>query len=263
MARASTTRRAAGVAARSRLAAQLGGAAGTLASLGEHGARRCRRRSRTSSGWPSRVLPWHTERGRIAELAGGARRVRAGAVAKVARRRRAAAQTEVGEVRERSAAAARPRCRTSTTRWRAISALGCARQAPGLAASLLAAAWSHEHERAAGAWHAEWAPLRELLAASALGRGLAARVPRRLEVDTDRMRANLDPLVFAERVATALAGSVGREQANALVAEAVRAGEFPGALRDRVPDLDALLDPAGAVGSAGALVDRFLAARPR
>jgi hypothetical protein len=75
------------------------------------------------------------------------------------------------------------------------------------------------------------------------------------------MRRNIDPLVFAERVATALADSLGREEANAAVAEAVRAGTFPDALRDRVPDLDALLDPASAVGSAGALVDRFLASR--
>ena len=40
----------------------------------------------------------------------------------------------------------------------AISALGCAQQAPGLVATLLAA-MVQEHERAAGAWHSEWRPL--------------------------------------------------------------------------------------------------------
>ena len=44
----------------------------------------------------------------------------------------------------------------------AISALGCALQAPGLVATLLAA-MVQEHERAAGAWHSEWAPLNQLL----------------------------------------------------------------------------------------------------
>ena len=47
----------------------------------------------------------------------------------------------------------------------AISALGCAQQAPGLVATLLAA-MVQEHERAAGAWHSEWAPLNQLLIAT-------------------------------------------------------------------------------------------------
>jgi 3-carboxy-cis,cis-muconate cycloisomerase len=47
----------------------------------------------------------------------------------------------------------------------AISALGCSRQAPGLVATLLAA-MEQEHERAAGAWHSEWAPLNSLLVAT-------------------------------------------------------------------------------------------------
>ena len=46
-----------------------------------------------------------------------------------------------------------------------ISARACARQAPGLVATLLAS-MEQEHERAAGAWHAEWAPLRALLVAT-------------------------------------------------------------------------------------------------
>ncbi|HEY6891684.1 MAG TPA: hypothetical protein VI300_28015, partial [Solirubrobacter sp.] len=73
----------------------------------------------------------------------------------------------------------------------AISALACAQQAPALVATLLAA-MVQEHERAAGAWHSEWRPLTSLLtttgsAASWLRESLAG-----LEVDTDRMRINLD-----------------------------------------------------------------------
>ena len=40
--------------------------------------------------------------------------------------------------------------------------LGCTRRAPGLLATLAAAA-EHELQRAAGAWHAEWEPLTDLL----------------------------------------------------------------------------------------------------
>ena len=72
----------------------------------------------------------------------------------------------------------------------AITARGAARRAPGLAAVLLAAA-DHEHQRAAGAWHAEWQTLGELLRATG---GAAARLRTSLEglvVHPDRMAANL------------------------------------------------------------------------
>ena len=44
----------------------------------------------------------------------------------------------------------------------AISARACACRVPGLAATLFAA-MAQEHERAAGAWHAEWETLADLL----------------------------------------------------------------------------------------------------
>ena len=106
------------------------------------------------------MLPWHTHRNRIGELA-GALGVAAGAVGKAARDVTLLAQTEVGEVRE-----AAPGGSTSMPHKRnpvaAIAALGCAQQAPGLVATLLAA-MVQEHERAAGAWHSEWRPLCDLL----------------------------------------------------------------------------------------------------
>jgi 3-carboxy-cis,cis-muconate cycloisomerase len=72
----------------------------------------------------------------------------------------------------------------------AISAAACAAQAPGLVATLLAS-MAHEHERAAGPWHAEWQTLAELLRATG---GAAARLRASLEglgVHPDRMAANL------------------------------------------------------------------------
>jgi 3-carboxy-cis,cis-muconate cycloisomerase len=73
----------------------------------------------------------------------------------------------------------------------------CAQQAVAAASALLAAA-GHEHERAAGAWQAEWLPLRAALgftggAAAALRESLEG-----LQVHAERMRANLDPVLVDE-----------------------------------------------------------------
>ena len=80
-----------------------------------------------------------------------------------------------------------------------MSALACAAQAPGLVATLLAA-MVQEHERAAGAWQAEWRPLRELLtsvgsAASWLNACLSG-----LTVDPAALAANLAHLVAMSEV---------------------------------------------------------------
>jgi 3-carboxy-cis,cis-muconate cycloisomerase len=52
----------------------------------------------------------------------------------------------------------------------------------------------HEHERAAGAWHAEWAPLSEALALTGGAAAAAREMLDGLEVRPDRMRENLDLL---------------------------------------------------------------------
>jgi 3-carboxy-cis,cis-muconate cycloisomerase len=73
----------------------------------------------------------------------------------------------------------------------AVSALACAQQAPGYVSALLAA-MAQEHERAAGAWHAEWRPLSVLLiTVGSAAAGLRTSLEG-LEVDAERMRANLD-----------------------------------------------------------------------
>ena len=55
-------------------------------------------------------------------------------------------------------------------------------RSPGLVATVLSAA-VHDGERATGAWHAEWAPLRDLLHLAGGARALTADVLDRLEVD--------------------------------------------------------------------------------
>jgi 3-carboxy-cis,cis-muconate cycloisomerase len=72
----------------------------------------------------------------------------------------------------------------------AVTTLAATRQAPGLVATLLSS-MEQEHERAAGAWHAEWSPLRALLASTAAAARALCDCLGRLEVDPERMRANL------------------------------------------------------------------------
>jgi 3-carboxy-cis,cis-muconate cycloisomerase len=234
-----------------RVAAQLGGAAGTLASLGEAGPAVAEAYAE-ALGLPEPVLPWHTLRGRIGELA-SALAVTSGAVAKVARDVILLSQTEVAEVREAhpGGSSAMPHKRNPVA---AISALACAQQGPGLAATLLGA-MAHEHERAAGSWHAEWRPLSELLRSTGSAVAWLRESLEGLEADPERMRANLDATggrMLAER----LAGEVGGEETR----RALEAGDFPAAVAALVGEQRAaeLLDPAGYLGSAGALVDRAL-----
>ncbi len=73
----------------------------------------------------------------------------------------------------------------------AIATLANTIQAPGLVAAVLTATSGHEHERAAGAWHAEWHPLQETLIAVGSAAAWLADCLSHLEVDAERMRANL------------------------------------------------------------------------
>jgi 3-carboxy-cis,cis-muconate cycloisomerase len=255
-----------------RLAVQLGGAAGTLASLGDRGTDVLAGMAR-ALGLAEPVLPWHTIRTRPAELAGALGEA-CGVVAKVARDVALMAQTEIGEATEGAAggSSTMPHKRNPVA---AVSAAACAAQAPGLVATLLGA-MAHEHERAVGDWHAEWRPLTELLRSTGSAAAWLRTCLEELEVDADAMRANLDlthGLLLAERVSTELAPELGRLPAHEAVERAAAAsssveGGFAAALgeqpeiRGRIPDerLAELLDPSGYLGSADVLIDRALRA---
>lgn len=168
------------------LPVQFGGAAGTLATLHPHGPAIAA--SLAAALRLPAAAPWHTERTRIGELA-GALAVAAGACAKPATDIVLLAGTELGEVSEGAPgdSSSMPHKRNPIA---AVTARAAARRAPGLAATLFGAA-DHEHQRAAGAWHAEWQPLSELVRATG---GAAARLRTSLEglvVHPDRMAANL------------------------------------------------------------------------
>jgi 3-carboxy-cis,cis-muconate cycloisomerase len=261
-----------------RLAVQFGGAAGTLAVLGDAGPRVAALLA-GELGLAAPVLPWHTDRLRILELA-SALAAAAAAAGKLARDVTLLAQSEVAEVREGAAgsggSSAMPHKRNPVA---AVAILGCTRRVPGLLATLAAAA-EQEHQRAAGAWHAEWEPLADLLRLTGSASSCAAGLLAELVVDARRMRANLaaaGEFPLAEQVAALLAPELGPAAAHDLIASAsaaaVAAGRPLGAVlksgqaartlaaagitADR---LDAALDPAGYLGAAGVFTDAALAA---
>jgi 3-carboxy-cis,cis-muconate cycloisomerase len=259
------------VDARDRLAVQLGGAAGTLAALGEHGPEVVRRMA-NELGLEEPALPWHTSRVRVAAL-GSALATLAGALGKIALDVVLMAQTEVGELSE-PAGEGRGGSSTLAHKHNPVGstlALACARKAHASAA-LLTGSLVQEHERAAGAWQAEWDGIGGALAGAGGAAGHMAEVLDGLVVHPERMRANLEAtrgLIMSERLVFALAPSLGRSDAQALVKEAgARAAERGTALRDELaadaraplsaPELDVAFVPETYVGAADVLIDRAL-----
>jgi 3-carboxy-cis,cis-muconate cycloisomerase len=169
------------------LATQLGGAAGTLAAMGAAGPEVVREFA-AELGLAEARLPWHASRGRVAAL-GSALALAAGALAKSALDVELLAQSEVGEVRSgHGASSSMPHKQNPVE---AIRVRACASRVQAAAGLLLAGMSEHEHERAAGAWHAEWAPLSDALALTGGAAAAAREMLDGLEVRPDRMRENL------------------------------------------------------------------------
>jgi 3-carboxy-cis,cis-muconate cycloisomerase len=146
---------------RTGLAVQLGGAAGSLAGFDGKGPKIAIEMA-DLLGLSAPSVPWHTERTRIGDLA-SALGVAAGAAAKPARDIILLAQTEVAEVEEgvvgRGGSSVMAHKHNPVA---AVSAVSCAQRSIGYVTTLLGS-MAQEHERAAGAWQAEWVPLRHLL----------------------------------------------------------------------------------------------------
>jgi 3-carboxy-cis,cis-muconate cycloisomerase len=248
----------------SRLAVQFGGAAGTLASLGADGPRVASLLAE-ELGLATPVLPWHTQRLPVIDVATAMTRVTA-ALGKIARDVTLLAQTEVGEVKGNPVAA--------------IAVLGCTRQVPGLLATLLSSA-EQEYQRAAGAWHAEWQSFSDILRLAGSAAAWGADLLTGLQADASRMAANLAAsggAPLAEQVTELLAGALGRPRAHELVAGAaaravssglplrdvllmaLESASVPGITADQV---EAALDPAGYLGASAAFIDAALRAHAR
>lgn len=252
------------------LAAQLGGAAGTLAVLGAEGAA-VGRQFAIELELPEALLPWHADRTRVAEL-GAALAVAAGAVAKIGLDVALLEQTEVAEVVERAGSGGSSTMPQKRNPVGSAIAEACARRARA-AAGVLVESVVQEHERSLGAWHAEWDALSSALACAGGAAAAIREVLEGLEVDAERMRANLELTgggIMSERVSFVLAARVGRNEALRLLADAAeRSAQTGRKLKDEltadppagltVSELDELFDPTTYLGVAETFVDRALA----
>lgn len=204
------------------LTAQLGGAAGSLASLQDQG-------SAVVQAFAAQLnltvpaCTWHGERDRMVEIASTLALI-VGNVGKMAKDWSLLMQTEIAEVFE---PAAKGRGGSSTMPHKrnpvaAASILAAANRVPALMASVYQS-MVQEHERALGAWHAEWLAIPEIfqLCAGALER--SGEVLEHMQVNADAMQRNLEcthGLIMAEAVMMALAPKLGRLNAHHLVEQA-------------------------------------------
>jgi 3-carboxy-cis,cis-muconate cycloisomerase len=256
------------------LALQFGGAAGTLAALGDNGWRVAEKLAHELE-LPLPDAPWHTHRDRMAEAA-SVLAILAGTCGKIARDVSLLMQTDVAEAFEpagedRGGSSTMPHKRNPVA---AATALAAATMAPNLAATMFAAQ-VQDHERSAGPWHAEWPTLPTLLLVTSGALAAIVDIAEGLEVDTARMRVNLDAthgLIMAESVTMALAEKIGKSEAHHLIeAASKKAVAEKKDLRDVLTQdpkvaahLDAgkiagLFEPMAYQGVSQTLIDRLLA----
>ncbi|MGW6054640.1 lyase family protein [Streptomyces sp. NPDC055189] len=216
------------------------------------------------------LLPWHTLRTPVADL-GGALAFTAGALGKAAADVLTLARTEIAELSEGTGggSSAMPH-KANPVRSTLVAA--AARRAPALAATLHAS-MAAEDERPAGAWHAEWEALRDLLRTVGGASHHAAELAGNLRVHPETMREHLGlthGLIVSERLTAELTPLLGRARAKELLTSAARrTREERRSLAEVLAeepdlstvDLTELTDPARYTGSAGTLTDRALERR--
>ena len=256
------------------LALQFGGAAGTLAALGDKGMVVAERLAQELK-LPLPDAPWHTHRDRIAEAA-SVFAMLTGTCGKIARDVSLLMQTDVAEAFEpsgegRGGSSTMPHKRNPVA---AATALAAATMAPNLAATIFAAQ-VQDHERSAGPWQAEWPTLPSLLLVTSGALAAIVDIAEGLQVDVARMRVNLDAtggLIMAEAVTMALAEKIGKSEAHHLVeAASKKAVTEKKGLREvltKDPKVTAhvsadrlakLFEPMAYQGASQALIDRLLA----
>jgi 3-carboxy-cis,cis-muconate cycloisomerase len=257
------------------LVLQFGGAVGTMAALGARGLDVAANLSKELQ-LPLPSLPWHSHRDRMAEIA-TTLGLCCGTLGKIARDISLHTQTEVAEVFEPSAdgrggSSTMPNKRNPVT---SSVVLAAAARVPALVATMLGSL-VQEQERGLGGWQAEWETLPEIARLTAGALHHLTGTIAELEVDTQRMRKNLDVtqgLIFAEAVTMALAEKMPRSEAHELVRLACNRAQtshadLPSTLaKDPIvktnlseAEFDRLFTPGNYLGVADQFIDRVLAA---
>jgi 3-carboxy-cis,cis-muconate cycloisomerase len=255
------------------LMGEFGGASGTLSSL-EKGAMETQAGLMKELGLAQPLISWHTVRDTIAEV-GAFLGLVGGSLGKIAMDVKLMMQTEVAEVFEpyapgRGSSSTMPQKRNPISCCYIHAAISVVRQH---AAALLDAMVA-DHERSTGPWEIEWIVLPEAFCLLAGALKQARFVVSGLEVNAERMRANMEMtngLVASEAVMMGLGRYIGREYAHDLVydlcREAVRQNRPLLELLAETPEITAhlsraelaeLCDPANYLGQSGTMVDRVL-----
>jgi 3-carboxy-cis,cis-muconate cycloisomerase len=260
------------------LMAQFGGACGTLASI-ETGALETQAGLMAELGLAQPDIAWHTVRDTMAEV-GSFLGLVGGSLGKIAMDVKLMMQHEVAEVYEpfapgRGSSSTMPQKRNPISSCYIHAAISVVRQH---AASMMDAMVA-DHERSTGPWEIEWIALPEAFCLLAGALKQTRFVLEGLEVDAQKMRANIDitnGLVMSEAVMMGLGPHIGREYAHDLVYDLCRV-----AIRDNRPLIDILCehpeinvhldrpalarlcDPAHYLGQAGPMVDKVLARKAR
>lgn len=240
--------------------AQLGGAAGTLASFVEitgsvDAAAALPAAYAEAAGLDAPDAPWHVTRWPVTEV-GDALGQAIDAVGAFASDVATLSRTEIGEVAEGTGggSSAMPQKQNPAE---AVLIRSAAMRAPQLAATLHLASALAVDERPDGAWHAEWPALRELLRLALGASWHASSLAAHLRVDTDAVARNLaltGGRIVSERLRGVLVPLIGADRFAALVGGDGDLGEALRALPEtRDLDLEALLDPACYVGLAPCL----------
>jgi len=229
---------------------QFGGAAGTLASLGDQGVA-VGKALAADLGVRNPEAPWHAHRDRLAALM-CALGVMTGSLGKMARDISLLSQHEVAEVAEpvaegRGGSSAMPHKQNPVG---CTLAMASATRVPGLVSTYLSAI-VQEHERAVGGWQAEWATISAIVQATGLATASMREVAEGITINTQRMRENINSThgaIFAERATMLLATKLGREAARKIVEEAVQhsttANRDLASVLGQMSEVKGVLDPS-------------------
>jgi len=255
------------------LVVQFGGAAGTLAALGDKGLAVTNELAQELKlGAPA--MPWHAQRDCFVEFAGWLSLL-TGSLGKMAQDIILLAQTEVGEVGE-SAEAGRGGSSTMPQKSNPITSeliLAAARTNAALL-SALHNAQIQEHERATHGWQVEWLTLPQMMILTGGALKHAVYLAKHLQVDAAAMRGNItraNDVILAEAAVFALAKAMPRAKAEELVKKACGTAvgesrplidvvkELAGdSIKSGAVDWQALAKPENYLGETEKFIDRVL-----
>lgn len=254
------------------LIGQFGGAAGTLASLGEDGLA-VQQALMQELSLDAAPITWHVARDGLAETVQFLGLITA-SLGKIALDVMLMMTNEIGEafepfVKGRGASSTMPQKRNPISCELMLSASKTVRQHAGLALDAMV----QDFERATGPWHIEWSAIPESFVLTSGSLRQAKFMLAGLEVDTERMRRNLDVtqgLIVAESVMMGLAPHLGRQTAHDVVYDACRTAATTQATLAQVlcdnarvtehlgrAAIEKLCDPANYLGAASSMVDQM------